>query len=127
MSRAELSKIHTKIFEAATEVHTLMGPGLPAKVYKTCIQHELRIKNLMFRKEVLFPAIYKDYKAGELIVETLIENSTILEIISDPLITPLHIAALQSKLKITKLRMGIIITFNTLNMIEGYRKITINP
>lgn len=80
----------------------------------------------MFRKEVVFPVIYKDHKAGEMIVETLIENSTILEIINDSVITPLHLASMQSKLKITKLRMGIIITFNTLNITDGYRKILIN-
>lgn len=80
----------------------------------------------MFRKEVVFPVIYKDHKAGEMIVETLIENSTILEILNDTVISPLHLASMQSKLKITKLRMGIIITFNTLNIIDGYRKVLIN-
>lgn len=126
MSRAELSKVHTKIFDAATEVHTITGPGLPHAVYKSCMLHELRIKSLMFRKEVVFPVIYKDHKAGEMIVETLIENSTILEILNDTVISPLHLASMQSKLKITKLRMGIIITFNTLNIIDGYRKVLIN-
>lgn len=126
MSRAELSKVHTKIFEAAAEIHSILGPGLPSQVYRSSLLHEFRIKGLMFKKDICFPVIYKDHKAGELVVEFLVENNIIIDCIQHQDITSLHVASMQSKLKLTGMRMGIIITFNTLNIIDGYRKVLIN-
>lgn len=126
MNRSELNKAHTKIFEAATEVYSLTGPGLPLSVHRSCLLHELRLKGMLFKKDVVFPIIYKDYKAAELVLELIIENNIILDMISDFEINQNHLAAMQSKLKLTGLRMGIIITFNSLSIIDGYRKILIN-
>lgn len=127
MNRAELNKAHTKIFESAAEVHTITGPGLPHSIHKACMLQELRLKGLMFKKDVIFPVIYKDLKAAEISIELLVENSIILDIVCGVEITQLEIAAMQSKLKVTGLRMGIIINFNCLSIIDGYRKIMINP
>ena len=126
MNRAELNKVHTKVFEAVSEVHSFLGPGLDNPVYKSALLHELRHKGLLFKKDVVFPLSYKLFKAGELVIEVLIENNIILQIIRETEITDLHLAGLQSKLKHTGLRMGIIVTFNTLNIIEGYRKVLFN-
>lgn len=126
MNRAELNKAHTKIFEAATEVYSITGPGLPLHVHRACMLHELRLKGLLFKKDVLFPVIYKDYKAAELSIELVIENSIIIDLINESEINALNIASMQSKLKLTGLRMGIIITFNSLSIVDGYRKILIN-
>lgn len=126
MNRAELNKAHTKIFEAATDVYSLIGPGLPYNVYRACLMHELRLKGLMYKKDVIFPVMYKDYKVSELGIEILVENNIIIELLTDNEILPFHVASMQSKLKITGLRLGIIITFNSLNIIDGYRKIMIN-
>lgn len=126
MNRAELNKAHTKIFESVAEVYSITGPGLPMHIYRACMLHELRLKGLMYKKEVIFPVIYKDYKASELVLDMVVENSIIIDLIPDNDISPLHVAAMQSKLKISGLRMGIIITFNTLSIIDGYRKILVN-
>lgn len=126
MNRAELNKAHTKIFEAATDVYSLIGPGLPYNLYRACLMHELRLKGLMYKKDVIFPVMYKDYKVSELAIEILVENNIIIELLTDNEILPFHVASMQSKLKITGLRLGIIITFNSLNIIDGYRKIMIN-
>lgn len=126
MNRAELNKTHTKVFEAVSEVHSFLGPGLNYPVYKASLLHELRHKGLLFKKDVIFPLTYKNFKAGELTIEILIENNIILQIITETEITELIVAGMQSKLKLTGMRMGIIVTFNTLNIIEGYRKVLFN-
>lgn len=126
MNRAEINKVHTKLFEATTDVYTLIGPGLNHNIYRSCFLHEIRLKGLMFKKDVIFPVIYKDVKVNELKVDTLIENNLMVEFIDDKEITPLHVASMQSKLKITGLRMGILICFNVLNIIDGYRKVLVN-
>lgn len=126
MNKAELNKIHTKIFEAATDILSILGPGMPACIYRSAILHELRLKGLLVKKDIPFSVIYKDYKTGEINIDLLIENSIMLDIIDNTEISLLNIAQMQSKLKITQLRMGIVVTFNTLNIIDGYRKVLAN-
>lgn len=126
MNRAELNKLHTRIFESASEVYSVLGPGLDTQIYHTCFQHELRMHGLMFKKDVLFPVIYKEIKTShELKVELLVENQVLVEIKNTETILQPDVTKMTSKLKITGRKMGIIITFNASGIIEGYRKVLI--
>lgn len=126
MNRAELNRLHTKVFEAASEVLTIIGPGLDESVYRSCFMHELRLRGLFFKRDVLFPVFYKELKTNhEVKAELLIEGQMIVEIISETEISPLRINGMQSKLKAAQKRIGIIITFNCLSIIDGYRKIMV--
>ncbi|HOI87667.1 MAG TPA: GxxExxY protein [Lentimicrobium sp.] len=124
MNRAELNRLHTRIFEAASQVYEELGPGLDPAVYKTCFLHELRLQGLMFKRDVFFPVFYKNIKINKDIpVEILVENQAIIEIVSDPVISPLQMSSLQTRLKISGKKIGIIVTFNAPGIIDGYRKL----
>jgi GxxExxY protein len=124
MNRAEINRLHTRIFEAASEVYTELGQGLDLQIYYTCFLHELRLKGLMFKRDIAFPVYYKEIKTNkEVFIGILVENQTIVELITDIEITNLHISAMMAKLKIARKRMGIIITFNAPGVTEGYRKV----
>jgi GxxExxY protein len=128
MNRAELNRLHTKVFEAASEVYTELGPGLEDQIYKSCFLHELRLNGLFFKRDVLFPVFYKELKtSNEVKAEILVENNMIVEIVQEIEINPLRISGMQSKLKIAGKRIGVIITFNCQSITEGYRKIILNP
>jgi GxxExxY protein len=128
MNRAELNRLHTKVFEAASEVLTELGPGLDEHIYRSCFLHELRLQGLMFKRDVVFPVFYKDVKtSNEYKAEILVENQMIVEIFNDSEINPARITSMQSKLKLAGKRLGIIITFNCPSIIDGYRKIMVNP
>lgn len=124
MNRAEINRLHTRIFEAASEVYTELGQGLDLQIYYTCFLHELRLKGLMFKRDVAFPVYYKEIKTNkEIFAEILVENQVIVELKPDIEIAELQMNAMLSKLKIARKRMGIIITFNAPGVTEGYRKI----
>ena len=126
MNRSELNRLHTKVFEAASEVLSVHGPGLDTDIYRTCFQHELRLKGLMYKREVRFPVFYKDLKTShDIKIELLVENHLLVDIIPDNEISALRVSALQTKLKLTGLKIGIIISFNCSNIIEGYKKIVL--
>lgn len=128
MNRAELNRLHTKVFEAASEVFTELGPGLDEQIYRSCFMHELRLQGLLFKRDVEFPVYYKDLKtSNEFKADLLIENNMIVEIVSSLEISPINISGLQSRLKIAGKRMGAVITFNAQSITEGYRKVLINP
>lgn len=127
MNRADLNRLHTKVFEAASDVFSEIGPGLDEQIYRSCLLHELRLKGLMFKKDVAFPVYYKELKTShEIKAEILVENQLIIELTDSNEISPLKTSALQSKLKIAGKRLGVIITFNVTNITEGYRKVVIN-
>lgn len=124
MNRAELNKLHTRIFDAANEVFSELGPGLDQNLYYSCFQHELRLQGLLFKKDIYFPVYYKSLKTSHNIkADFLIENQVIIELIPEPVIQESRLLTMQSVLKIAGKRMGIILTFNAPAMIEGYRKI----
>ncbi|MBK6348082.1 MAG: GxxExxY protein [Bacteroidales bacterium] len=128
MNRADLNRLHTKVFEAASEVLTELGPGLDEQIYRSCFLHELRLQGLMFKRDVIFPVFYKDLKTNnEYKAEILVENQLIVEIINESGINPLRITAMQSKLKLSGKRLGVIISFNCAAITDGYRKIIVNP
>ena len=85
------------------------------------------MKGLLFKRDVAFPVYYKGIKTNkEIIVDILVENQAIVEIRSEREISLLQLHSLQSKLKISGKRMGIIITFNAPGVVEGYRKVMNN-
>lgn len=125
MTRAEIHRLHTRIFEAASEVYSELGQGLDQSVYFTCFLHELRLKGLLFKRDVAFPVYYKGIKTSkEIFAEILIENHVMVELTAESTITDLHLNGLLSRIKIAHKRMGILITFNASSVTEGYRKIT---
>ena len=125
MTRAEINRLHTRVFEAASEVYSELGQGLDQSVYYTCFLHELRLKGLLFKRDVAFPVHYKGIKTSkEIFAEILIENQVMVELSSETAITDLQLSGLLSKIKIAHKRMGILITFNASSVIKGYRKVT---
>ncbi len=80
----------------------------------------------MYKREVRFPVFYKDLKTShDIKIELLVENHLLVDIIPDNEISALRVSALQTKLKLTGLKIGIIISFNCSNIIEGYKKIVL--
>ena len=125
MNRAEINRLHTRVFEAASEVYSELGQGLDLPVYYTCFLHELRLKGLLFKRDVAFPVHYKGVKTNkEIFAEILIENQVMVELSEAATIKDLQVIGLLSKLKIARKRMGILITFNASSVTEGYRKVT---
>ena len=127
MTRAEINRLHTRVFEAASEIYSELGQGLALSVYYTCFLHELRLQGLLFKRDVAFPVHYKGVKTSkEIFAEILIENQVMVELSDTAPITDLQLNGLSSKLKISRKRMGILITFNASSVTEGYRKVINN-
>jgi GxxExxY protein len=127
MNRSVKSRLSTLIFESATEVHKLLGPGLLEPVYKLCFLQELRNRGIFFKKDFAFPIFYKEIKLdAEIKVDLLIENEVIVQIKTLDKITPMHEAHLLTALKMGNKKMGFIFNFSEPKLVDGYKKISIN-
>ncbi len=112
---------------AAIEVHRYLGPGLLESAYEKCLCHELKLRDLRFRRQVDLPLNYKGvtlncgYK-----MDIVVENRLILELKAVEKIQGIHEAQLLTYLKISDRRLGLILNFSAATMIQRLRRVANN-
>lgn len=124
MTENEISKI---VIGAAIEVHKQLGPGLLESSYEVCLAYELRQQGLSIQTQVALPVVYKGVKleAGYRIV-ILVENKIIIEIKAVEALADIHTAQLLTYLKLKDLKLGLLINFNSVRVIDGVKRIVNN-
>ena len=118
------SEISSKIIGAAIEVHKQLGRGLLESTYETCLAYELKQMGLDVKQQQALPVLYKEVKleAGYRI-DLLVENKVIVEIKSVDALADIHTAQLLTYLKLKDLKLGLLINFNSVRVIDGLKRI----
>ena len=118
------NEISQKIIGAAIEVHKQLGPGLLESTYETCLTYELKQMGLDVKQQQALPVVYKEVKldAGYRI-DLLIENKVIVEIKSVEALADIHTAQLLTYLKLKDLKLGLLINFNSVRVVDGLKRI----
>ncbi len=112
--------ITEKIIGCAIEVHRNLGPGLLESAYEECLFYELQKIGLDVKKQVPLPLVYKEVKidAGYRI-DLLVENKVIIEIKAVDAIADIHKAQLMTYMKLSGIKIGLLINFNVLKLKDG--------
>jgi GxxExxY protein len=102
-----------KIIGAAIEVHKVLGPGLLESAYQVCMEHESKLRNIPFERLVDLPLNYKgiDLDAGYQI-DLIYDKRVIVELKAVEHVIPVHEAQLLTYMKLTGIRVGLLINFN---------------
>ena len=112
------------ILDAAFKIHTALGPGLLESVYEACLAYEIRRSGVLVDTQVHLPVLYENVKVDAgLRMDMLVGKCVIVEIKSIEKVNPLHEAQLLTYLKLSGIRVGYLINFNTLRLKEGIRRI----
>ena len=121
------NEISSKIIGAAIEVHKQLGPGLLESTYETCLAFELKQMGLDVKQQQALPVVYKEVKleAGYRI-DLLVENKVIVEIKSVDALADIHTAQLLTYLKLKDLKLGLLINFNSVRVVDGLKRIVNN-
>ncbi len=108
------------VIHAAMKVHSVLGPGLLESAYEACLVHELRNQGLNVETQVPQPVVYEDVRidAGYRI-DLIVAGVVIVEIKSVSEIAPIHKAQLLSYLRLSGLRVGLLLNFNSVHMRDG--------
>ena len=124
MHENEISKI---IINAAIEIHKTLGPGLLESVYEATLEHKLKKFGLNVKTQVALPVIFEEIKldAGYRI-DLLVENKVIVELKSVETILPVHKAQTLTYLKLSKLKLALLINFNVPLLKEGIKRFVNN-
>jgi GxxExxY protein len=120
----DLNDLTGAIIGGAIEVHRNLGPGLLESAYESCLLWELRQKGLRAESQVPVPIRYKGLQldAGYRI-DLLVQDKIIVELKAIDKIQPIHTAQVLTYLKMTDLRMALILNFNVELMRSGIKRI----
>lgn len=124
MNENELS---FKIIGIALELHKNIGPGLLESTYENALAYDLRENGLLVQQQVPMPFIYKEVKMDiGYQLDLLVENKLIIEIKSVENLAPVHYAQLLTYLKLSDLKLGLLINFNSKLLKDGIHRLVNN-
>jgi len=119
--------LSNKIIGIAIELHKKLGPGLLESAYENALAHDLKEIGLDIKQQVSMPFIYKEIKLDiGYRLDLLIENKVIVEIKPVEVLAPVHYAQLLTYLKLSNLKLGLLINFNTKLLKDGIHRIVNN-
>jgi len=111
------------IISSAIDVHRALGPGLLESAYQPCLCRELELHGLRFRQLVELPVVHKDVKLDcSYRIDFVIEEKVVLELKAIEEILPVHQAQLLTYLRLSGLRVGLLINFNVPVLVDGIRR-----
>jgi len=120
----DIDKLSNKIIGLAIDVYRNLGPGLLESVYQQCLAYELSKANIKFEMEKSIPIKYKNVKIDcAFRSDFIVENNIILELKTAKEILPIHEAQLLTYLKLTKIKLGLILNFNVILLKDGIKRI----
>ncbi|KJF43210.1 GxxExxY protein [Draconibacterium sediminis] len=121
MTENEISKI---IVNTCYEIHVELGPGLLESVYEEILYLELKSQGLKVERQKPVQVVWKDQIVGEgFRSDLIVENRVIVELKSVEAVAPVHKKQLLTYLKLTDLKLGLLINFNETLIKNGITRI----
>lgn len=125
MTENELSKI---ILDAAFNIHKELGPGLLESVYEEIMSFELAKQyGLTIVRQKPIPVVWRTQKLDlGFRSDIIVENKVLVELKSVETLAPVHYKQVLTHLKLTGLKLGLLINFNEALLKEGIKRIVNN-
>ena len=124
MVENDLSQI---IIGSAIKVHTVLGPGLLESAYEECLYYELVKEGLKVEKQKVLPLIYEEIKLEVgYRLDLIVEDKVIIEIKSVEVLNDVHLAQILTYLKLSNVKLGLLINFNVSRVKDGIKRVVNN-
>jgi len=118
------NEISGAIIGAAIGIHKELGPGLLEAVYESALTYELNELNLKVRTQVPMPLVYKDVRQSiGYRLDMIVEEKVIVEIKSVETLVPVHFAQVLTYLKLSDMKLGLLINFNSAYLKDGVHRL----
>jgi GxxExxY protein len=114
-----------QVLDAAIEVHrTLGGPGLLESLYEDALFYELRLRNIPALSQVPIPVTYKNCKLRDpMRLDILVDRKVIIEVKATETVLAVHKAQVLTYLRLTNLKLGLVINFGQGRLIDGWSRV----
>ena len=119
------NELSEQILDAAIEVHRVLGgPGLLESVYEDALFYELRIRNIPAVSQVLIPVTYKNCVLRHpMRLDILVDDKIIVEVKATEVALDVHKAQVLTYLRLSRLKLGILINFGQVRLIDGWNRV----
>lgn len=127
MSNRTENELTGIIIDICFEIHTTLGPGLLESVYEEILCYELRERGIPFERQKGVGVIWKKIKMDlGFRSDIIVDRKVIVEIKSVEQIARSHPKILLTYLRLTKIKVGLLINFNVALIKEGITRIVNN-
>lgn len=119
-------ELSDRVLDCAFSVHRALGPGLLESAYEACLTYELRKRGMHVERQKELSVIYEEVmiECG-FRADLIVENSIIVELKTVGQMAPIHHAQLMTYLRLTGLRLGLLINFNVKLLKDGIKRIAL--
>ena len=108
------------VITAAIEIHRALGPGLLESSYMRCLEHELTLRGIPFRREVSLPVVFKGVQLDcGYRMDFVVDERIVVEVKAVEALAPIHEAQLLTYLRLSGMRVGLHINFNSAVLKDG--------
>ena len=120
-----LNRWTNAVIGAAIEVHNQLGPGHLESAYCNALAIEMRLRQIPFQREVPVHLIYKGETVGEGRLDFVVAGCLVVEVKAVEALAPIHTAQAISYLRITGLRLSLLINFNVRKLKDGLKRVAL--
>ena len=116
--------LSNEIIGAAIEVHRELGVGLLESAYEHALAIELGQRDVAFQQQLALPASYKGVALGDAYrLDLLVGGLVIVEVKAIASLSAVHSAQVLTYLRLSRLRLGLLLNFNSDSMRGGIRRV----
>ena len=109
-----INQLSYEIIGTAINLHKSIGPGLLESAYENALAYDLREKGFNVQQQVSMPFVYKEIKMDVgYRLDIVVESKIIIEVKSVENLAPVHYSQLLTYLKLSHIKLGLLINFNT--------------
>jgi GxxExxY protein len=121
------NELAAKVVDVCFRIHTMYGPGLFESVYEEIFCHEWNKNAVPYTRQWGIKVIHEGVDMGlGFIPDIIIDNKIILELKSVETLAEVHYKQLLTYLRLTKLKLGLLINFNVPFIKNGIHRIVNN-
>lgn len=121
LSENDISKI---VLDCSFKIHKKLGPGLFESVYEEVLGYELQKKGLRFTRQTPVGVFWDEIKLDiGFIADIIVEDKVIIELKSVESLQAVHKKQLLTYLKLSDLKLGLLINFNENMLKDGIKRI----
>ena len=119
----KFDELSNTVLGRAIEVHRELGPGLLESTYEQCFAYELNRAKIPFQLQVALPVAYQQIKLDcGYRIDLFVDERLIVELKSVDQLLKIHEAQILTYMKLTKVRVGLLINFNVEVLRKGVRR-----
>jgi GxxExxY protein len=113
------------VIGCAIAVHKQLGPGLKEESYENALCAALARQKIRFERERTYRVKFERVAVGKYRPDLIVEDTVVVEVKSVDRLIPLFTSQVISYLKVTQLRVGLILNFNVPRLADGIKRVVL--